>query len=108
MNRRKFLEGAAQLTLGVLAATAFPVPVAAEEKPLVLAGEHRQLLYRGTQDGRIMRYTAENGCWETCATFNPNCKVLRVFRRGEWLYARLSFKGHEFMLKSRDGQLWYS
>jgi hypothetical protein len=108
MKRRQLLAGAVQLTAGVCLSAAFPSSAWAQGSSATPPCLPNSSPYKGTRDGKVLRYVAETGTWETCADFGARYRLMQVYQEGEWLCARLQFKGNQFVLKSPDGQRWYA
>ncbi len=90
MNRRGFLTLLAQLSAASLV-VAIPtsVPLAQEKGNDKALGSHESAAGR-----------------QLAARLGPDCQVLETTQEGGQLLARVGFQGHDFYLRSKDGQVW--
>ena len=104
MNRRQFLTLATVVTAFEMAQLAVP-GLAAAKGPGRLP--HRQILYRGTHDGKLYQSSNRGKTWQLIANFGSNCAVDQiVVRKNRDLKVKLVCEGHKFDLSSKDIQIW--
>ena len=98
MNRRHFLKGLTQMTAaGVLLAAPTIAPAVSAH------------FVRGLPQQRNLSVQTEAGEQLIVNTsFGPGCKVIRVYKLGDLIYAELDFSGNRFHAVSTDGNQWAS
>ncbi len=108
MNRRSFLIGIAQLTLGGIVVAGLPGRLIAS----VLAAnpEARALgrSFKGTRDGQILESLDNGKTWQRCADFGQRCSIVALREREGQLYVQVGVQGHSFYLRSSDAHKWYT
>ena len=98
MNRRDSLKGMGGLSLAGM--TGFTLPALAAKKTTV------SMMLRGTSDGKVVESVDGGKSWHVVAKFGSHCSVDSINRGGDRIYARISVKGHPFLLESRDARTW--
>ena len=110
MNRRGFLAGIAKASLAGVAAVALLGNVRSDAlgdtPPVNLQPNMDRLGFKGGPDGRIWRSLDGGATWQPVANFGKDIAILEIFRDQDQLCARAGFRGHTFLLRSRDGQVW--
>ncbi len=104
MNRRQFLTLATVFTAAGMTQLGTP-RLAAARGPVRIP--RRQILYRGTQDGKLYRSTNGGRTWHLMANFGNHCAIDQVVsqRRGGTT-VKLVCAGHNFELNSKDDRVW--
>jgi len=110
MNRRDFLKTVTQTSLTALAFVAPPQlrgsTRSASPVDIRTVASSKKLL--GTLDGRIFESLDSGKTWQPRANFGRQCSILDIYERNGKIYARVGIQGHDFLVESRDGRVWYT
>jgi hypothetical protein len=104
VNRREFIQTFAQTSLvGVVALT--------PSSKLLLKKYPYQIEFNGkllkwSDDGQILSSSDMGLNWETSINLGAEYQIQELYQRHHYAYARLSYKGKKFALRSIDGAVW--
>ena len=104
MNRREFIQAFAQTSfVGVVALT--------PSSKLFLKKYPYQIEFKGkllkwSDDGQILSSSDMGLNWDTSINLGADYQMQDLYQRHQYAYARISYKGQKFVLRSIDGAVW--
>ncbi len=104
MNRREFIQAFIQTSfVGVVALT--PSSKLLLKKYPSQIEFHGKLL-KGSEDGQILSSKDMGLNWDTSLNLGVDHQIQALYQRHQYAYARISYKGQKFVLRSIDGVTW--
>lgn len=105
MNRRQFLTIATAVT--AVGLTRLATPPLAAAKGIGISPNVRQVLYRGTNDGKLHESTDGGKTWQQVANFGAHCAVTKITtQRNGAVSVTLTCAHNTFDLHSQNARLW--
>jgi hypothetical protein len=109
MDRRSFLKGAVGFSTGGMTALLLPglqlgalADAASSSVQATVLGR----VLRGTRDGQIFEFLANDQNWHRIAKFGTHCAIVSIRESQGQIQAEIAVQGYRFVVKSADARLW--
>jgi hypothetical protein len=111
MNRRSFIlsmAAGALAGLAVITAPSLQGLRALASSLIPTQGKALGRLLVGSRDGRLRQSLDGGRTWQPLANFGETCSVVSIYEQDGLAYVQLKVQQYSFLLKSADGQTWWT